>query len=139
MKKSIIIVIVLIFSFSVNAQDILGKWKTIDDQTGEAKSIVQIYKKDGKVFGKIIEIFNKERRDLSCVKCKGDDYNKPILGLDIIKSMTKDGKYFKNGTIVDPQNGKEYDLRLIVTDEGKLQVRGYIGFFYSTQYWERVQ
>ena len=53
--------------------------------------------------------------------------------------MTKDGKYFKNGTIVDPQNGKEYDLRLIVTDEGKLQVRGYIGFFYSTQYWERVQ
>ncbi|MFQ3240134.1 MAG: hypothetical protein ACI9NI_002457 [Olleya marilimosa] len=139
MKKSIIIVIVLIFGFSVNAQDILGKWKTIDDETGEAKSIVQIYKKDGKVFGKIIEIFNKERRDLPCVKCKGDDYNKPILGLDIIKSMTKDGKYFKNGTIVDPQNGKEYDLRLIVTDEGKLQVRGYIGFFYSTQYWERVQ
>ncbi|MBD3862345.1 MULTISPECIES: DUF2147 domain-containing protein [Olleya] len=139
MKKSIIIVIVLIFGFSVNAQDILGKWKTIDDETGEAKSIVQIYKKDGKVFGKIIEIFNKERRDLPCVKCKGDDYNKPILGLDIIKSMTKDGKYFKNGTIVDPQNGKEYDLRLIVTDEGKLQVRGYIGFFYSTQYWERIQ
>ncbi len=139
MKKSIIIVIVLIFGFSVNAQDILGKWKTIDDETGEAKSIVQIYKKDGKVFGKIIEIFNKERRDLPCVKCKGDDYNKPILGLDIIKSMTKDGKYFKNGTIVDPQNGKEYDLRLIVTDEGKLQVRGYIGFFYSTQYWEKVQ
>ncbi|WP_292946648.1 DUF2147 domain-containing protein [Olleya sp. UBA1516] len=139
MKKSIIIVIVLIFGFSVNAQDILGKWKTIDDETGEAKSIVQIYKKDGKVFGKIIEIFNKDRRDLPCVKCKGDDYNKPILGLDIIKSMTKDGKYFKNGTIVDPQNGKEYDLRLIVTDEGKLQVRGYIGFFYSTQYWERIQ
>lgn len=139
MKKSIIIVFVLIFGFSVNAQDILGKWKTIDDETGEAKSIVQIYKKDGKVFGKIIEIFNKERRDLPCVKCKGDDYNKPILGLDIIKSMTKDGKYFKNGTIVDPQNGKEYDLRLIVTDEGKLQVRGYIGFFYSTQYWERIQ
>ena len=89
MKKSIIIVIVLIFGFSVNAQDILGKWKTIDDETGEAKSIVQIYKKDGKVFGKIIEIFNKERRDLPCVKCKGDDYNKPILGLEILSSWIK--------------------------------------------------
>ena len=139
MKKFSIVLLVLLFSFSAQAQDIFGQWKTIDDETGEAKSIVEVYKKDGKVYGKIIEIFNKDRRDLPCVQCKGDDYNKPILGLDIIKSMTKDGKYYKNGTIVDPQNGKEYDLRLIVTDDGKLQVRGYIGFFYSTQYWERIK
>ncbi len=138
MKKNSIVLIILLFGLSLNAQDILGKWKTIDDETGEAKSIVNIYEKDGKVYGKIIEIFNESKRDNLCVKCKGDDYNKPVLGLEIIKNMTKDGKYYKNGTIVDPQNGKQYDLRLGLSDN-KLQVRGYIGFFYSTQYWVRVQ
>lgn len=138
MKKIITVIIVLI-SFSVSAQDILGQWKTIDDVTGEAKSIVEIYKKDEKVYGKIIEIFDKTKRDLPCIKCEGDDYNKPILGLDIIKNMTKDGQYYKNGTVVDPQDGKVYKLRLGLTDEGQLQVRGYIGFFYATQYWVRVK
>lgn len=138
MKSSFIVLIILVFNLSVNAQSITGKWKTIDDKTGEAKSIVEIYEKEGKLQGKIIEIFDKSKRDLPCIKCKGDDYNKPILGLVIIKDMTKDGKYYKNGTIVDPQNGKQYDLRLGLSDN-KLQVRGYIGFFYSTQYWVKVQ
>ena len=139
MKKCSIVLLVLLFSLSAQAQDVFGQWKTIDDETGEAKSIVEVYEKDGKVYGKIIEIFNKDRRDLPCVKCKGDDYNQPILGLDIIKDMTKDGKYYKNGTVVYPQNGKVYDLRLAVTEDDTLQVRGYIGFFYSTQYWERIK
>ncbi|WP_272024035.1 DUF2147 domain-containing protein [Olleya namhaensis] len=139
MKKCSIVLLVLLFSLSAQAQDVFGQWKTIDDETGEAKSIVEVYKKDGKVYGKIIEIFNKDRRDLPCVKCEGDDYNQPILGLDIIKEMTKDGKYYKNGTVVDPQSGKIYDLRLAVTEDDTLQVRGYIGFFYSTQYWERIK
>jgi uncharacterized protein (DUF2147 family) len=139
MKKCSIVLLVLLFSLSAQAQDVFGQWKTIDDETGEAKSIVEVYEKDGKVYGKIIEIFNKDRRDLPCVKCKGDDYNQPILGLDIIKDMTKDGKYYKNGTVVDPQSGKVYDLRLAVTEDDTLQVRGYIGFFYSTQYWERIK
>ncbi|MGB6267754.1 MAG: DUF2147 domain-containing protein [Olleya sp.] len=137
--KIIITIIIVLISFSVSAQDILGQWKTIDDVTGEAKSIVEIYKKDEKVYGKIIEIFDKTKRDLPCIKCEGDDYNKPILGLDIIKNMTKDGQYYKNGTVVDPQDGKVYKLRLGLTDEGQLQVRGYIGFFYATQYWVRVK
>lgn len=139
MKKCSIVLLVLLFSLSAQAQDVFGQWKTIDDETGEAKSIVEVYEKDGKVYGKIIEIFNKDRRDLPCVKCEGDDYNQPILGLDIIKDMTKDGKYYKNGTVVDPQSGKVYDLRLVVTEDDTLQVRGYIGFFYSTQYWERIK
>lgn len=137
--NKLLIIACFCISFSGFSQDIFGKWKTIDDQTGEAKSIVEIYKKEGKVFGKIIEIFDKSKRDLPCIKCKGDDYNKPVLGLDIIKNMEKDGEYYKKGTVIDPQNGKVYKLRLGVTDKDQLQVRGYIGFFFSTQYWLRVE
>lgn len=136
-----LILILLLFSFSGHAQDVFGQWITIDDETNEKKSVVEIFERDGKVFGKIIEIFDASKRDLPCIKCKGTDYNKPVLGLEIIKNMKKENQYYKKGTVVDPQNGKVYKLRLSVDENNKdvLLVRGYIGFFYQTQYWERVK
>ncbi|MFK7781081.1 DUF2147 domain-containing protein [Psychroserpens sp.] len=127
--------------FSSGAQGILGQWKTIDDETGEEKSIVEIYKKDGKVFGKIIEIFDVSKRDLPCKFCEGEDYNKPVLGLEIIKNMEVKGDAYKNGTITNPEDGKVYTCRLKLDDDdpNQLQVRGYIAFFYKTQYWVRVE
>ncbi len=137
MTKIFICVAIICINSTVNSQSILGKWRTVDDKTGEEKSIVEIYERNGKVFGKIVEIFDPKKRDLPCIKCKGEDYNKPILGLKIIKNMEKDGDTYKDGTIIDPQNGKVYRARLKLDDKNTLQVRGYIAFFYSTQYWIR--
>lgn len=127
----------LLMALTVNSQTILGKWRTVDDETGEEKSIVEIYQKEGKVYGKIIEIFDASKRDLPCKFCKGDDYNRPILGLNIIKNMEKDGDVYKEGTITDPQDGKVYKGRLKLDGKNTLQVRGYVAFFYATQYWLR--
>ncbi|MEY8848791.1 DUF2147 domain-containing protein [Psychroserpens sp. XS_ASV72] len=129
-------------SFYLNGQDILGKWKTVDDNTGEEKSIVEIYKKNDKIYGKIIEIFDATKRDLSCENCDGEDYNKPILGLVIIKDMEKvDKDTYKKGTITNPEDGNIYSCRLKLDDNNpdKLQVRGYLAFFYKTQYWVRIE
>ena len=126
--------------FPLMAQDILGQWKTIDDETGIEKAIVEIYKKDGKVYGKIIEIFDKSKRSLPCKFCEGNDYNKPILGLVIIKDMKKKDSMYKGGTITNPEDGNVYACRLKLVEDNpnRLQVRGYIAFFYRTQYWVRV-
>ncbi|MGJ8592580.1 MAG: DUF2147 domain-containing protein [Aquaticitalea sp.] len=139
MKAKYYITFALIFlGVTIQAQSILGNWRTVDDKTGEEKSIVKIYERDGKVFGKIIEIFDKTKRDLPCKYCKGDDYNKPILGLNIIKNMSEvETNTYKEGTITDPQDGKTYTCRLKLEDTNTLQVRGYIALFYSTQYWKR--
>ena len=52
MKQCIILTIIFIATLaafsSAQAQDIVGRWKTIDDETGKAKSIVNIYMQDGK-------------------------------------------------------------------------------------------
>lgn len=123
----------------MRSQDVFGKWKTIDGVTKEAKSIVEIYKENGKVFGKIVEILNPDQKDALCVKCVGKEKNKPVLGLILIKRMERDGKYYRKGTIFDPEHGKKFKCRLMLTkDSNILQVRGYIGFLYATQYWERV-
>ena len=126
------------FSLSMSAQDIFGNWQTINNK-GEEKSIVKIYEENGVVYGKIVKINDQSKVNALCTKCEGDDNNKPILGLIIIKDAVKDGKYYKGGTILDPQNGNTYKLRLAINDKGQLQVRGYLGFIYSTQYWEKVK
>jgi len=130
----------MLVSQFVGSQTIFGTWKTIDDKSGEERSIVEIYKENGKVYGKIIEIFDASKRDLPCIKCAGEDYNKPILGLTIIKDMQKSGDTYKKGTITNPEDGKIYDCRIKLDEDNsnRLQVRGYVAFFYRTQYWIRV-
>lgn len=119
---------------------VFGKWKTIDDETGEAKSIVEIFKKDGKVYGKISDILNPADRDKTCVNCKGDQYNAPLIGLVIIKDLKKDGDEYENGTIFDPEKGKEYKAKLWLDEDNpnRLNVRGYISFLFRTQQWIRA-
>ncbi|WP_347374602.1 DUF2147 domain-containing protein [Aequorivita sp. Q41] len=123
------------------AQDVTGKWRTIDDETGEEKSVVEIYKQNGKVFGKVVEIFDPSKRDLTCVACSGNDKNQPILGLVIIKNLEKDGDEYNDGTITDPNNGKVYKCYIELDGANKLNVRGYIGFSLlgRTQTWERIK
>lgn len=129
----------VLFTVSVSGQSIIGKWKTIDSVDGEAKSIVEIYKKGEKVFGKIIEILNPEKKDAVCNKCEGEAKDKPVLGFELIKDMVKYKGEYKKGTIFDPVQGKEFRCRIKLTKNPNiLQVRGYIAFLYATQYWERV-
>lgn len=125
----------------VQAQAVTGKWKTIDDETGKEKSIVEIYEKNGKYYGKVVEILNKDRQNAVCDLCEGANKDKPILGMQILEGLEKDGKEYSGGTILDPNKGKEYRCKIWV-DEGnpnKLNVRGYVAFLFRTQNWYRVK
>lgn len=133
----------LLFSFSfLQAQNIVGQWKTVDDETGQAKSIVELYKDNGKLYGKIVKLLLPEDQVKLCDKCTGKDYNQPLEGLIIVKDLAraKDGLTYEGGTIFDPKKGKEYKCKMwIDKDEpDTLNVRGYIAFFYRTQKWYRV-
>jgi uncharacterized protein (DUF2147 family) len=126
----------LLFCLSLQAQDIAGRWVTIDDNTGKRRSVVEITVKEGKATGRIVEIFDKTKMDKTCEACTDDRKGKKVLGMDIIRNMVKDGDEWEDGTIMDPDNGKVYDCKLWVED-GKLQVRGYVAFFFRTQTWVR--
>ena len=141
MKKFAFVFFIVLCPIAISAQSIFGKWKTIDGETGEEKSIVEIYKENEKVFGKIVDILNIEDYDALCEKCEGEEYQNPIMGLVLIKNMHKDGKHYRGGTIFDPERGRKYRCRLAISEDNPniLQVRGYISFLYSSQYWERVK
>ena len=127
------------------AQSVTGKWKTIDDDSGKEKSVVEIYMKDGKLYGKIIKLFREpgEDPDPVCDECDKDDdrYNQKVIGMEIIRDMEKDGDEWEDGTILDPENGKVYDCKLWVDEDNPdiLKVRGYIAFLFRTQTWHRYE
>ena len=141
-KLNLVLAIILL-SFSANAQSVIGKWKSIDDETGKAKSVVEVYENNGKLFGKIVELLDRApgEEDPICDKCTDDRKNKHIVGMEIIRNMEKDDEKYEDGTIMDPGNGKTYDCKLWIDEDNAdiLKVRGYISFFYRTQTWYRVK
>jgi uncharacterized protein (DUF2147 family) len=135
----------MLFVSAPVSKPITGNWKTIDDETGKPKSIVNIYKKsDGKLYGKIIKLFREkgEDQDPICDKCTDYRKNKKIIGMVIITGLEKDGdEWYADDAILDPNNGKIYDCKIWLDEDNPdlLQVRGYIGWFFRTQTWERVK
>lgn len=143
MKKLLFTFLLVAFvgAFSVNAQGITGKWKTVDDETGQAKSIVEVYEQNGKYYGKVVEILNPAKKNAKCKDCAGADKDKPILNLVIIKGLVKDGDEYADGTILDPNKGKVYKCTIELDGKDKLDVRGYVGISLlgRTQTWSRVK
>ncbi|MCP4022217.1 MAG: DUF2147 domain-containing protein [Desulfobacteraceae bacterium] len=141
-----LIVSIFLLMFTCNAfanAPIIGKWKTIDDETNKPKSIVQIFEQDGKYFGKIIELFLEEDADQNptCDKCADDDPRKdqPTLGMEIIQNLQENEGAYSWGTILDPKKGKVYKCKLWVDDDGTLRVQGSFLFISRTQTWLPVK
>ena len=86
----------------------VGYWKTIDDDSGHPKSVVQLWQNDaGLVYGKIVKLYREpgEEADPLCDKCEGADHNKRTIGMTILKGLKDDGDAWSGGTIMDPGNG----------------------------------
>ena len=125
----------------VSAQSLAGRWKTIDDETGRVKSVVEMSERDGQFFGTVVELFRlpEEDQDPHCEKCDDDRKDMRVLGMDIVRNMEVEEDEWDEGTICDPKNGKVYGCKMWF-EEGEpntLKVRGYWGFIYRTQEWIR--
>jgi uncharacterized protein (DUF2147 family) len=141
--KLVLGIVAVLFSLNAMAQSCVGKWVTIDDETNTKKSIVNLYKKDGKLYGEIVYLFPREGREDNpkCDLCEDDRKDQPIEGMQIVRDLEWDGAVWKNGTIVDPKIGKVYNLKMWTDPNNSklLNVRGFVGPFYRTQQWVKVK
>lgn len=136
--KTLALIVTAVLAAPVLAQDVTGRWQTIDDESGEAKSVVEIYERDGRYFGKVEDLLLKPD-DTLCENCKGALKDEPVVGMEIITGMEKKGDEYSGGEILDPESGKVYRARMWLEDDDRLKVRGYLGFLYRTQTWQRVE
>ena len=138
--KYLLTLFLSILSFISFSQSIEGIWKTYDDDLGKLKSEVEIYIKNGKLYGKIVKLHNLEvpYEDAKCYLCSDYRRDKHVMNMEIISGLKKSGSNWKGDkTLLDPNNGKLYDATLWLIDENQLAVRGYVGWFFRTQYWVR--
>jgi len=122
----------------------VGRWMTLDDATGKATSVVNIWEEKGKLYGRIEKLIDPDPKDPDprCDRCEGELKSKPLIGLHILWDLRKDGGQWSGGRILDPDNGKVYKCNITVEQDGKkLKVRGYIGLSLlgRTQYWLRQE
>lgn len=128
-------------AFNASAQDSpVGRWKTVDDETGKVKSIVEITQAaNGTLQGKVIEILQSDRGpNPTCDKCEGTNKDKPVKGMTILWDLEPDGDEWSGGTVLDPAKGKTYKAKLEMLEGGdKLGMSGCIVFICRQQVWVR--
>ena len=143
MRKLLLGLWLLVLPMSVLAQaSPVGTWTTIDDATGQPKSVIEVYEAaDGTLAGRVAQVLQSNRGlNPLCEQCRGERKNQPIKGMVVLWGLQRSGEEWKGGQILDPANGKVYSATMRAVDGGKqLEVRGFMGFSLlgRTQVWLR--
>jgi uncharacterized protein (DUF2147 family) len=140
---SLVICAVTLRMTAAESDSPVGKWKTFDDKTGHAKSVVQITEENGELTGKVLEVLESpDGPHPLCKSCEGQRKDQPVEGMTILWGAKKTGASWEDGEILDPENGKIYHVILTVLHSGeKLEVRGYVGIpaISRRQIWQRQE
>lgn len=126
--------------------DILGVW---DNEEKDAQ--IELYRCGERYCGRIVWLQAPNYQEGSTDGTPGTpkvDHNNPdpalrknpVIGLDIVKDFRYDRENrWTDGTVYDPKNGKTYKGKMTLGDDGRLDLRGYIGIslFGRTTSWTR--
>jgi len=135
-------------AFAQNPDAILGKWLN-----GKKTGQVEIYKENGKYFGKLIwlkePVYPASDKKGMAGQTKVDRENpdlsrrtQPLLGLVLLRDFDfVQDVLWERGKIYDPENGKDYRCKMTLTSPDVLRVRGFIGISLigRTEVWTRVK
>lgn len=127
------VVMVTTTAFGAGQNDVVGLWKTEGDE-----SKLEFFRCGEKICAKIAWLKEPNYTDSKegtigspKTDCNNPDpalKNRPLTGLQIMEGFTPAGdSHWKEGTIYNPEDGKNYhgNLRLVAPD--RLELRGYVG------------
>ena len=116
---------------------VLGQWQTLD-RFGTPESLVELYQDGEELQGKIVKLYDEEKKDAVCEACPDERENQPIAGLVFITGLESDGDEWVNGTVLDPETGSEYDCKIWL-DGDTLKLKAGFGFISQTKEWKRPE
>lgn len=121
-------------------QNAVGRWQIVNSD-GTPGGKAETYIENGRLFGKVIELRPGRRPQDRCDKCSGEYRNQLILGMVFLRNFHPEGDQWVGGTVVDPENGKEYQGKIWTVGTDKLAMRGFIGFALlgRTETWVRLR
>lgn len=139
-SRFLVALLALLVAGPALAQSPVGTWRTVDDATGEPKSLVRIFEEGGLLVGEIQQLLPEGRR---CEGCAGRFANADMRGVRILTGFRRDGNEWSGGRITDPKTGRVYRAKMRIERDGRLRVWGFVGadtpLTRRNQYWERVR
>ncbi len=127
-------------SFAAAAQSSpLGRWKTIDDETGKPMTIVEVYQaKNGTLAAKVVETLYTP--NAVCTACSGKDKGKPIIGMPVLWNLKAMGGGWGEGNGFKPSTGDSFKAKSVKLVDGgsKLEITGCKMMFCRTANWVRA-
>ena len=145
MRRLLLMVLSLIaIAAGADTMSPVGLWRTTDDKTGKERALVRIVENEGRYEGRVEKIFTQPGDDPQhlCRKCEGERKDQPIIGMNILWGLKRDGDQYSGGEILDAKEGKIYRCKMKLVEGGrKLEVRGFIGvaLFGRSQTWTREE
>lgn len=142
MHKIILAAALASIALVASAQDLnspIGKWKTLDDKTGKAMTITEVYAaKNDTLAARIVENLGMPA---TCDECSGANKGKPFVGIITVWNMkaNKDGTW-GGGDGYKPSEDMNFTAKSMTLVEGgsKLEVKGCKAFFCRTATWIRT-
>lgn len=113
------------FAMAQTAASPVGRWKTLDDETGKPMTVVEVYTaKNGHLAAKIVENI---AAPATCDKCSGKDKDRSIIGMPILWDLKARGDgTWGDGSGFKPSQGMNFKAKTVRLIDGgnKLQVTG---------------
>ena len=141
MRKIILAAALASVAFAASAQNAtspLGKWKTLDDKTGKAMTITEVYMtKNGTMAAKIVENLGGPA---TCASCSGEYKGKPTVGIVTLWNLKESNGVWGGGNGYKPSEDTKFKAKSIKLADGgkKLEVTGCKAIFCRTATWVRA-
>lgn len=139
-SRALLALLALLVAAPAWAQTPVGTWRTVDDETGEPKSLVRVFEENGVIVGEIQQLLPAGRR---CTDCAARFNNSDLRGARILTGFRRSGNEWVGGRITDPKTGRVYRAKMRIERDGRLRVWGFVGadtpLTRRAQFWERVR
>ncbi len=126
-------------SLAASAQESpLGRWKTLDDKTGQPMTITEVYMaKNGTMAAKIVENLGLPA---TCTTCSGEYKGKPVVGMVTLWNLKDKKGVWSDGNGYKPSEDTKFKAKSVKLVDGgkKLEVTGCKAIFCRTATWVRV-
>jgi uncharacterized protein (DUF2147 family) len=141
MRKTFVALAALALPLLASAADTspVGRWKTLDDETGKVMTITEVYQaQNGKLAAKIVEAVDPAAA--VCSKCDGAKKGKSTVGMPILWNLSPMAGGWGGGEGYKPSAGMSFKAKSVKLVDGgnKLEVTGCKLFICKTATWVRV-
>lgn len=126
------------FTASAESPSPVGRWKTLDDETGKPMTISEVYKtQNGTLAAKIVENLGLPP---TCADCSGAYKGKPIVGIVTLWNLKPIAGGWGGGNGYKPSEDRSFKVKSVKlsADGNKLEVTGCVMMFCKTGTWVRV-